>query len=687
MSESSQLLTLEPTGDVTTARLRQYQLEAVEAVIDRFFSGREARLLIEHPTGLGKTVLAAGLLSHPAVRVWLETYPSDQRKVLFLAHRDELLAQAVVQFRRLNPTLTVSREDEEADAADVLVASVPGLGRETSTRLRRLDPDAYRIVIIDEAHHAVASTYRRILAHFDLLLRPSAHAPNVHRLLLGLTATPNRADAVALEEVFDAIAHSLSLLEMIESGHLSRLRAYRVLTGISLDDVPERAGDFSVSALSRAINEPVRNDAIVAAFTKFARGRKGLVFAADVRHADALASCFRSHGYAAAYVAGDMPSHERVRGIDTFRNGGLEILVNCMLLTEGFDCPAVDCVVMARPTQSPLLYRQMVGRGTRLAHGKDDCLVLDFVDNTVKHNLQTMGTLLGFSPAFDLGGRCISEINRTTRTVVNKYSKDFYLDRRLSVSDLEALAVEVKLWTTDEEPHWILSAAGEYVIGLPGRTQERMVVFKTTEGWQVRRACLHKKPRAAKGFQIVGRVTRRTPPPGLDVTFETTEAAQRAVTHVLAESARRRRENSQPLAEAGISNGASSAIGAALKDRSVGLWRPSVALPGDNRVRLQGRTSIHPRRGCIVLAAETSQGMTCGFGLVVFGEDNIDGYLRHRAPSAARDRVLRFLVSLSAIWNKHLSVSEHSDRELWRWVCDAASRSRLLWTAPRRKYE
>jgi ATP-dependent helicase IRC3 len=337
--------------------LRDYQVEALEQLSDHFFGARQARLLVHHPTGLGKTVLAASILQHPAFASWLASYPKGHRRVLFLAHRDELLQQAAEKFAAINGALCVDihRASRRASPfADIVVGSVASLGRAGNANLRAYDPTTVRMVIVDEAHHAVAPSYLRVLSWFGLHPRPplvSRAFPS--RLLLGLTATPQRGDGAALGQVFDATAHSLPLLGMIDAGYLCRLRAYQVFTRVDIDAVPNQGGDFALAPLSRVVNVTPRNDAVVKACADFAANRKLLVFAVDVQHAIDLAEAFRRAGYAAEWVAGAMPDNERQRIIDAYREGQIDVLTNCMVLTEGFDVPDVSSIVLARPTQTP----------------------------------------------------------------------------------------------------------------------------------------------------------------------------------------------------------------------------------------------------------------------------------------------------------------------------------------------
>lgn len=299
---------------------------------------------------------------------------------------------------------------------------------------------------------------------------------------MGLTATPDRLDGVGLASAFDDIVDSRTLRELIDQKVLSDLRAYRVLTAVNLDTVRTTHGDFVESDLARAVNVQERNTAAVSAYVERARGRQAIAFAADVNHALALADAFRSAGMAAAALHGGMRLSDRHRLIEDFHTGRLRVLTNCMLLTEGFDAPQTSCIIQARPTQSRSLYMQMIGRGTRLAAGKTDCVVLDLVDNCRKHRLVTVASLCGLPPHLDLQGTPLSRVDTLVRRAMRSGTPARHAD---SWSELRVLTQRVPLWDTDRW-HCIPSATSAFQVGLGGYFQNRLVAWKRNGRWRIK---------------------------------------------------------------------------------------------------------------------------------------------------------------------------------------------------------
>jgi ATP-dependent helicase IRC3 len=292
-----------------------------------------------------------------------------------------------------------------------VVASVPTLGRRGTKRLTRLNPDQFSIIVIDEAHHAAADSYRRIVKHLGLL------DADTNKLLVGFTATPKRSDGIGLDAIFDEIAFSKNIPEMMHAGYLAPVAGYRVETDVDLSRVKTSMGDFVNSQLSDAVNIESRNALVVKAFQELVPDRKTLVFCVDVAHTLDLAEAFKHFGIPAAAITGDMPADERSKNLEAFSLGRIQVLTNCMVLTEGYDEPSVDGIILARPTKSALLYTQMIGRGTRLYPDKANVTVVDVVDNSSKHRLVTLPSLFGLAENFNLKGRTTSEVERAIRWV------------------------------------------------------------------------------------------------------------------------------------------------------------------------------------------------------------------------------------------------------------------------------
>ncbi len=267
----------------------------------------------------------------------------------------------------------IVKAERHEPEAQIVIASIQSASRDN--RLIDLKEASFDLCIIDEAHHSAAPTYERLVRELGFLLGD----PN--KLLLGVTATPKRGDGVGLSSIFEEIVFNRSIAWGIRNGYLSPLVGSRVYTRVSLNGVQTQAGDFVASQLARTINVPGRNKLIVDSFIQHGSNRKKIVaFCADVKHAVDLAASFKTSGIPSATVHGRMDIEDRRRILQDFADGKIRILTNCGVLTEGFDCPEIDAILLCRPTKSQGLYVQCVGRGTRVSPGKTNCLVMDFVD-------------------------------------------------------------------------------------------------------------------------------------------------------------------------------------------------------------------------------------------------------------------------------------------------------------------
>lgn len=352
--------------------LRDYQAEAIET-IEREYAAGVTRQLVVLPTGSGKTIIFACLVLRMGV------------PALILVHRDELIAQTAEKLALVSPGVDVGIIKGPSNELGhmVTLASVQTLCREE--RLRQVRQE-FGLVVADEAHHAVAPQWRRILEH----VRAGEGS-----LLLGVTATPVRADGVGLGNVFDKVVYQKAIPEMIRAGYLCPPKGLVVRSETDISGVREHDGDFSAGALESVINTANRNELIVQSYKEHAASRKAIVFTAGVAHAHDLAAAFRQGGINAVAVDGSMPLDDRRRILKDFRAGKVRAVTNCGVLVEGFDEPATDCVVLARPTKSEALYIQAVGRGLRPFPGKKDCLVLDVADVSGRHKLVQLADIMG----------------------------------------------------------------------------------------------------------------------------------------------------------------------------------------------------------------------------------------------------------------------------------------------------
>jgi superfamily II DNA or RNA helicase len=372
-----------PTG---ITGLRPYQEAALQAIRDALARGVRRQLVVM-ATGLGK----GHLLGHVPEIV-------GARRTLVLAHRVEILDQLAGHMRRASPHYTVAMEQgnrrEATPDADVVVASVATL---TSPRRRALfAPDQFDLIMHDESHHALADSHVSVLRYFR------CHEPD-GPLLIGFTATPFRADKGKLANVFDEIVYDKSLRpppgqqSPIAEGWLCPVRAIRVRTTTDISAVTTHSGDFSAGQLESRVNQADRNDLIASAIHAHAADRHTiLVFAVGVDHAYALTARLEADGIETRTVVGTTPDIDRRRIWRDLAGGRVRVVVNVAVATEGFDCPAIDCVVMARPTKSPLLFMQCLGRGMRPHPGKPDgLLVLDVADVCGRHQVQTVSRVFG----------------------------------------------------------------------------------------------------------------------------------------------------------------------------------------------------------------------------------------------------------------------------------------------------
>ncbi len=438
--------------------LRPYQTEALASVRDAYKAGKR-RVLVSLPTGTGKTVVFAHFPSAFKMK----------KRLLVLAHREELLLQAEDKFRSVSPELVVGIEQASAHApagAQVIIASVQTLDR-SPKRLAQLEPADFSIIIVDEAHHVVAPSYRRILDHFGLF------ESQPERFLVGFTATPRRGDHQGLGDVFQDVCFARDMRQMIGHGYLAPVVGWRTDTGLSLDQVQRRRGEFVESQLARAVNTAERNALIVRTWREFATGRRTIVFCVDVAHARDMQRAFATSGIRAGAVWGELPRDERQDALKRFSVGEIDVITNCNLLTEGFDEPRVDCVVMARPTHSKLLYVQMLGRGTRLHPDKSDLLVLDVVDNSSTHHLPGLHSLFDLPETMNLSGANALDTERHVSELTRKYP---WVDtaRLRTPADIRSASERIEFFNFDSPPELIdatkltwFSVPGGYRLPLP----------------------------------------------------------------------------------------------------------------------------------------------------------------------------------------------------------------------------
>lgn len=342
--------------------LRPYQQAAADAVFEQWQSGVNKTLLVL-PTGTGKTVVFASIT---------ENCVKNGDRVLILAHRGELLQQAVDKLLKFTGLRCAVEKAEESCLGSwyrVAVGSVQSLQR--PARLERFPTDYFDTIIIDEAHHCVSDGYLRVLDYF-----PGAK-------VLGVTATPDRGDMKNLGQVFDSLAYEYTLPAAIKDGYLCPIKALTIPLQLDISGVGVQSGDFKPGELGTALDPYL--DQIADEMEHYCKNRKTVVFLPLVKTSQKFKDILNRHGFRAAEVNGDSEDREQV--LQDFEQDKYNVLCNSMLLTEGWDCPSVDCVIVLRPTKVRALYSQMVGRGTRLHPGKDHLLLLDFLWHTERLDL------------------------------------------------------------------------------------------------------------------------------------------------------------------------------------------------------------------------------------------------------------------------------------------------------------
>lgn len=347
--------------------LRDYQNEAIEAIRNEWKDHNRTLLVL--PTGCGKTIVFSKVAQARA----------KLGRVLILAHRDELLDQAADKLRKSFGVESCKEKAAEScigRAEPVVVGSVQTL--QSLRRLEKFPRGYFQTIIVDEAHHAVSESYKRVLEHFD------------GAKVLGVTATPDRGDMKNLGEFFESLAYEYSLRDAINNGYLSPIRVKTMPLEIDMSNVKVSAGDYQLDEVGNAL-EPYL-DGIAKEMAKECKGKHTVVFLPLVRISQKFRDILHKYGLRAGEVNGESKNRDEV--LKDFENGKYDVLCNSMLLTEGWDCPIVDCIVVLRPTKVRALYCQMIGRGTRLAEGKDHLLVLDFLWMTGKHRLMHPADIL-----------------------------------------------------------------------------------------------------------------------------------------------------------------------------------------------------------------------------------------------------------------------------------------------------
>ncbi len=356
-----------------TIKLRDYQLDCLESIHDHYSKG-VTRQLVHMATGAGKTCVFSALTKQLNC------------KTLILAHTKELLSQAKEKIEMIYPGSDVGivQEGQKEFDRKIVISSIQSACREGT--LEQLKHQDFTLCIYDECHRSGNDSSRHVLTELGFL------GDSSKGLLVGFTATPFRQGPKGLGAVFQQVVYRKSVKQLIDLGYLCKPVGIKIKTDLDLSIVETEDGDFKTESLASYMDTPEITQLIINTYLERARNRRTVAFCVNIEHAKNLADAFKRHGITSEAIHGGMTSNERDSLLERFKNGSIDVLANCQILTEGWDCPSVDCVLMAKPTQSKGLYQQMAGRGLRLYPNKKDCLLLDF--GSKSHSLCGTAALL-----------------------------------------------------------------------------------------------------------------------------------------------------------------------------------------------------------------------------------------------------------------------------------------------------
>jgi ATP-dependent helicase IRC3 len=501
-------------------QLRPRQVECLDAILKEYMGGLRQQLVVM-ATGCGKAVLIANIQSK--LRHLLAG------KVLVFVHTEELVKQLVQTCEFWNPELKVGREQAEhyADTdCDIVVSCVASIGREGAQRLMRFGE--FDIIICDEAHHSIASTYLNVFEMTGVL------KPESKKLLVGFTATPKRKnltrkqkkeltvlddeELLSLKSVYKKIVFTYTIRKAIREGWLVPLRGFRLKTTTDLSDIKTTAGDYAQNELAEAVNTPKRNLEAVKFWMEAAERRTTVAFTVDIQHAKDAALEFRKAGIKAEAVWGTDPDREEK--IAKLKADEYEVFFNCGVLIEGFDAWNVMCILDMAPTKSSSKYTQKIGRGTRLEEGtgnllralkdgialrKKDCFVLQMCDNDKRCSLVTLPSLVGLNPDFDLHGKSVTDAIDEVEKIQEKYPDvDF-----TNLTDLSGVKAYVESLDLFAEPYteevkefseltWMHTQDGAYVLAIP----EKREVKEAKQFWAFLHEKLHITPTELDEYEL-----------------------------------------------------------------------------------------------------------------------------------------------------------------------------------------
>ena len=357
-------------------KLRPYQLDCLESIELKLQEGVNKQLVVL-PTGAGKTVIFAELLKRKNL------------KTLVIAHRIELLQQAQDKITVVAPDIETGIFSGNSKCHDkqVTIATI----QSAQHHLKLLKKEDYQLLIIDEAHHAAAKTYKELIRNLGFDKKDSK------RLLVGFTATPYRGDGRALNDVFQQLVYHISIRKLVNLGYLVKPEGIHVKVGIDLRQVKKQLGDYRKDQLKRVMLEKESLQVVLATIKTQAPKRRGIVFTVNIEHAEIMKKCLIQEGFSCATVHSKVSKKKREKALKDFSSGKAQFITNPMILTEGFDCPAADCMINAAPTMNRSLYIQRAGRVLRPFQNKTNALLIDFGYTKNKHALRTVVDMFGDS--------------------------------------------------------------------------------------------------------------------------------------------------------------------------------------------------------------------------------------------------------------------------------------------------
>ena len=432
-------------------QLRPYQEEAIGRVLEEWDKGVKKTLLVL-PTGTGKTICFSKIV---------EEQVRNGDRVLILAHRGELLDQAADKLKK-STGLNVAIEKAEETALNkwerVTVGSIQSLSQDK--RLSNFKSDYYQSIVVDEAHHILSSSYLKVLNHFS--------DANV----LGVTATADRGDMQNLGKYFETLAYEYTMPDAIHDGYLSPIKALQIPLKIDISSVKQSQGDFQVSGIGHALDPYL--DEIANQMLTYCKERKTVVFLPLVSTSKKFSELLNQKGLRAAEVNGN--SKDRSEVLQDFQNGKYDVLCNAMLLTEGWDCPSVDTIIVLRPTKVRSLYTQMVGRGTRIAPGKDHLLILDFLWQTQEHSLCRPAVLISKDEAIQQKAKQMMDENQGKEMDVEELVDD--AETSVAEEREQALAERLKALRTKKKR---LVDPLEYAVSVQ---KSSLIDYRPAFGWE-----------------------------------------------------------------------------------------------------------------------------------------------------------------------------------------------------------